>query len=537
MLRTLNTSLRIKVSSVANALIYYLQRLPLIGKQIKDRAYANLGVKRFAAVVALILTILWGFLNKLLYVGLLIYYPAVYMSEGLSQLEQQNLFLHMFVMLSFLAGAMSNSQILYPKREKYVAVRLMRLPADRYMHALMSSRYVSFLVYFLPVVTVLFGLTGAPVWQGVLLTLFMVLWRVASEALHLWVFDKKGIILIKNNAVIWLGIFAGAALAYLPLLLEMPVLSVRLFLSLPVALIFTAAGLWGIWYLARYPRYRAAVYAITQKDEPLLNLGQMMKDAQKADVETKEEDFSASKRAHGSLRNKSGYHLLNAAFFQRHSRTIIRPLYARLRIIGALFAAGLIFTFIQPDLAGSRFTALHNSLPGLVFIMFFLSIGEKVCKAMFYNCDMQLLHYGFYRERAALMQNFRLRLIRIILLNLIPGAAISLALTVLLILAGAEWTGIEMAAAVLVPLGLAVFYSVHHLFVYYIFQPYTTEFNMKNPFMFIVNWALSILCIISLRINAAPGWFALIVCAAALIYLTLAVVLVSRMGNRTFRLK
>ena len=30
---------------------------------------------------------------------------------------------------------------------------------------------------------------------------------------------------------------------------------------------------------------------------------------------------------------------------------------------------------------------------------------------------------------------------------------------------------------------LAVFFSVHYLFVYYIFQPYNEQFDMKNPFM------------------------------------------------------
>ena len=32
---------------------------------------------------------------------------------------------------------------------------------------------------------------------------------------------------------------------------------------------------------------------------------------------------------------------------------------------------------------------------------------------MFYNCDMSLLHYGFYRQPKVILKNFRFRLLRV----------------------------------------------------------------------------------------------------------------------------
>ena len=39
---------------------------------------------------------------------------------------------------------------------------------------------------------------------------------------------------------------------------------------------------------------------------------------------------------------------------------------------------------------------------------------EEFCKAMFFNCDISLLKYGYYREADAILKNFKIRLRKII---------------------------------------------------------------------------------------------------------------------------
>jgi hypothetical protein len=64
MLSTINTLFGIRTSSAVNRFIYYAAKLPLIGRRIPDKAYANPELKRALAVLVWIAMVLWGFIGK-----------------------------------------------------------------------------------------------------------------------------------------------------------------------------------------------------------------------------------------------------------------------------------------------------------------------------------------------------------------------------------------------------------------------------------------------------------------------------------------
>ena len=88
-----------------------------------------------------------------------------------------------------------------------------------------------------------------------------------------------------------------------------------------------------------------------------------------------------------------------------------------------------------------------------------------------------------------------------------------------------------------VVLALSVFFSVHHLLLYYLLQPYSAELNVRNPFFFLANLGVSIAFAVSLIAGPPAAAFAAAVGAAALLYLAAAVPLVRKFGPRTFRVK
>ncbi|MNC32092.1 hypothetical protein D3C75_804340 [compost metagenome] len=206
-------------------------------------------------------------------------------------------------------------------------------------------------------------------------------------------------------------------------------------------------------------------------------------------------------------------------------------------IIGALSAAGLLMMLAAPDTFSKLARYLISSLPVLVIAMNFTSIGERVCKAMFFNCDLSMLRYGFYRERPAVLGNFRIRLLRISGLNLIPAAAICVAVNLLIFLSGESWGVAEALIVSCAVLGLSLFFSVHHLFMYYIFQPYSTELNVKNPFFSIVNSIVLAVGVVCMQFQSTPARFAIVVVLAAAAYMLIALFLVYRYSDRTFRVK
>lgn len=535
MLRTLNTLLTIRISTIANLFIFYIQKLPLIRKFVTDNFYANLKIKRIFTVIALLLSILWGFVSRLLYIGLLIYLPVVTFGEMLSIEDQFQLFIHIFVLISFLVAAVSNAKILEPKREKYVAVKLMRLSPTRYMQASLSHRYILFALYLMPAMFFFGGKLGASPVQAVLITIVVTMWRVLSEYLHLKLFEKTGAILVKKIAAVWIVIGLGYAAAYLPLLLAMIPITGELLLSWPVLILITGLGIYATVRLATYSDYSTVVDAATKRDDPLLDINRMMIEAQKSSVASKDSDYSLERTGSNKFNSKEGYAYLNAIFFARHRSNIIEPVYKRIAIIGGVGAVGVAIMLIFDPYAAILRSNVGVIFPFLMLTMSFLSVGERICKAMFYNCDVSLLRYGFYRKAA--FQHFLLRLIRITSLNLWIAAALGAALTIIIAASGGEVWSWEIIMLWIGILLISVLFSVHHLFVYYIFQPYSTERNIKDPLYFIVTMLVSFVCGVSIVVRIPIDIFTAIVSALTLIYLFIAIVVVRKNGSRTFRVK
>lgn len=534
-MRTLSTLLAIRTSITANLFIYYIQKLPLIGKLVRDSFYANLELKKVVSVIALLFTLLWGFLLRFMYLGILVYLPVIGLGEGLSEENQLRQFIHIFAIISFVVAGVSSATVLEPKREKYVAVKLMRLSPATYMQASLGYRYATFFVYLLPAMLVFGTLMGASIIEAVLLTLLILLWRILVEYAHLKLFEKTGIVLIKQTALVWSVIFLGYAAAYLPLLLGKVLLTESFLLSLPVFIVITAGGLFAAIRLAHYSDYRGVVDAASKRDDPLLDVGRMMTDAQKKSVKSKDSDDNINLSQQDKLKSKDGYAYLNAIFFLRHRSLLNGPVNKRLTIIGAFGVIGVILMLLFRAQIQELKWSLEMIFPFLVLIMYFMSIGEKICKAMFYNCDLSLLRYSFYRNAA--YGHFLIRLGKVMSLNLRIAAALGVSLTAVTAAAGGEWLNRELLMLWICIISLAIFFTVYHLFTYYIFQPYSTELNIKNPLYFIVNMVVSSACGISIILRVPADSFTVIIFSATLIYLAVALVLVKKYGPRTFRVK
>ncbi|MBH5318792.1 hypothetical protein I6N90_13375 [Paenibacillus sp. GSMTC-2017] len=516
-------------------LIYYIQKLPIIGKLIKGNLYSQLDVKKAISIIAIIITQLFGFALRFLYVGLLLFLPVIGLGEGLSDEDRLKQFVHIFAMISFVAASVSTATILEPKREKYVAVKLMRMSPTRYMQATFGYRYLTFFVYLVPAMLIFGTLAGASFLEALLLAALITLWRIAAEYGHLKLFEKTGIVLIKQTAIVWVVIFAGYVAAYVPILLNIVPPTEMILLSLPAIIVITAGGLFAAIKLVRYTGYREVVDAATKRDDPLLDLGRMMTETNKKSVESKDSDYTTDNKQKINLENKEGFAYLNAIFFHRHRSLISSPVNKRLAIIGAVGVVGVMLMLLFKNKMQQWHWDLEAIFPFLFLIMYFLSVGETICKAMFYNCDLSLMRYSFYRSAA--YEHFKIRLGKIIGMNLLIAATVGVAITAIHAAAGGEWLSQQLLMLWLCVILLSIFVSIHHMFMYYIFQPYSTELNVKNPLYYAVNMLVSAASgvMIFSSVQAVP--LTIVFVALTIIYLVAALVLVRKFGAKTFRVK
>jgi len=534
MLKTFSTLFSIRTSSNVNRLIYYAQRLPLIGRTFKDKLYANMDGKKAISVIALLLHIVWGFVSKIAYLGLMVYLPSVVWNGTMPQEDQLSLFMHILLLLSFVAAGVVSISVLETKREKYIAIKLMRMQPASYMLASLGYHYFSYFIYYIPAMLLFTSLLNVPVLQGIALAVSVTLWRVVCEYLHLKLFQKTGIVLSKNNAVIWLAIGLGFGTAYAPIFLNWTPSIGKLLLLWPVTMVIVVLGVMAAVQLKRYSHYRTAVDAATKRDDPLLDLGRMFTEANKTQVKSKDIDYNPMVGQTVQFKSREGYAYLNALFFARHRGLIMRPLWNRMAIICALGVIGVVFSVIYTERASSLVEHWSIGIAYLIWIMNFLSIGEKACKAIFYNCDLSLMRYSFYRNAAD--RHFRQRLYRICGLNLVLAAGVGAALTGFALAAGGVPSE-ELLLTLLCVFALAVFFSIHHLFMYYILQPYSTELNMKNPFFFIINIVVSMAFVLAIILKADATVLAVTIVSLTALYYIAALILVKRWGPRTFRVK
>lgn len=535
MIKTMIQMLRISTSIITNQFIYYFKRIPLLGKILPDRSYSFGDIKTFIAVVVAVFKVLINLLGKAAYVAVMLVLPIYF---EIPKELMPGLFVNELFFLSMLFGPIAKAVIPRNTMNRYVCIKLMKMPANRYACTRMLLTHAGDGLLFLPCICVAGVFCGIPVWQGCLLTALVFVFRILMEGAFLYVFRKTKRNLAVNMPFQWIMIILCLAGAYLPVLLKTSVFTNTILLHFAVVILLLVAGAACLRYLLRYRDYSQITNATINLDQLTMTNAKAIAKTRFADVTLKEKDFTPEAVISKKAESKKGYQYLNEIFFQRHSRMLVKPVLIRLAVILAVFVGGILFVLIKPTLAAEIGQGLIHMLPAFVFVMYFISLtGERICRAMFNNCDISLLRYSYYRDKNVILTNFKIRLIKILKVNLIPAVAICLSLFIFVTAAGIDWPLNEMLPFNLSILCLSVFFSVHHLFLYYVFQPYTSDLNMKNPLFNIINSVVYLACFVCLQIDSVPKSFALIVLAATTLYIAVALLLVYRFAPKNFRVK
>ncbi|MGG7177743.1 hypothetical protein ACQPU1_09130 [Clostridium paraputrificum] len=210
----------------------------------------------------------------------------------------------------------------------------------------------------------------------------------------------------------------------------------------------------------------------------------------------------------------------------------------RLILVLSVFIATILFiVFAGKDIREKLVEGILNSTSMMIFIMYMMSTTERICKAMFFNCDHSFLKHGYYREGNAILSNFETRLKRIVFINSIPAFGIALALEIIVFICGDFEDVVKLIPTLICIVSLAAFFSIYHLFMYYVLQPYTEELTVKSPLFSITNFFIYMIAYGSFQINTSSTIFTLIIIGVTVIFIPIALVIINKVAPRTFRLK
>ena len=122
---------RIRMTRKVNGFFYYLKKLPLIGRLLKESCYAAVNLKGVLSVFSFLVDILMNLLKNLLYLFVVIAVPLINLQKGANDVQIRNGFLFGFVLLSLVAGSISNSKLLTADDETFILSRQMHMAARR----------------------------------------------------------------------------------------------------------------------------------------------------------------------------------------------------------------------------------------------------------------------------------------------------------------------------------------------------------------------------------------------------------------------
>lgn len=524
-----------------NVLLYYVRKLPFVGEKIPYRLYGETDIKKAIGAIPVVFSVIGAFVGTFLYFLLMIKLPANWIQgfwekEGIF-VDQKAVMVYLFLIFSFLPGSFLVSNLTEGAKKDYVLLHVMRIPAVQYYRSKMVLKGVKDTICFLvPLLWFGFGAESALFVVSLFFTRYI---GHAGILQHYRYSEKKG------KKVFWkslgktflmfgiiLALGYGVAAAVPRLFFDRYVMAeVVVFLS------FTLVGMFCFSKVWKYGGYTIfAKKMVSLKD--FLEQDDAVKEARAADVQIQDKDISKEELRSRKYEEKEGYDYLNAIFFERHKRIVSRAVKSRIIIILAVGLIGAVaLLFVGEQMKQKTFEAMTQMMPVMVFVMYLESTGGRICKAMFFNCDISLLKYGYYREADAILKNFKIRLRKLLMLDAVPAAIICGMILLWTLLCGeilSVWKVIPLMAGSLL---LSAFFCLFHLFMYYITQPYTEEKTVKSPIFSVVNALVYFGCYLCLQIQTGSWLFTLGVLAVTIIFIPLSYFCVFRFAPKTFKIR
>ena len=148
-----------------------------------------------------------------------------------------------------------------------------------------------------------------------------------------------------------------------------------------------------------------------------------------------------------------------------------------------------------------------------------------------------MLTFNFYRNPKVILNIFKTRVLTVSKVNLIPASVIAIGLPLLLYLSGGTTNIINYIAIPIFIIVLSIFFSIHYLVIYYLFQPYDKNMSMKSITYSIISLATYIVAYSFTDFEMSTISFSIIAIVATILYSIIALIAVYKKAPMSFKIK
>ena len=519
MFNILKMTYKIDMTYAINSFIYSIKHLPIFKDLFPDNSlYKSKKLKAVIRILGILLSSARVILYKILY------FWTIYMIA--SYLTPKNIttgILHIYFIFTTL-GIIINNKILTTNTKKYFSIVLFNMDAKNFMKAnFWSDRIINFILHSI----CLWFLIKSP--SIFIFTIFMFLGRFLGERINLLYYKKYKMPIIYNYTIYWAVLFLSLGACLLPLIdtqVSKEVVLVIDMIMIPIAIVC-------YYGLVKIDNYKL-IYKRMNTKVAALNSNQSKDYSRQAIVDIKEKDKKIDEK---KLKGKKGYDLFNTIFFERHKEILLRSAKWFATISFIVIIAILILMNTSPTLQKNINNFLLNNISWFVIVMYFINRGAIITQAMFYNCDHSMLTFNFYRNPKVILNVFKTRLLTVSKVNLIPAVVIAIGLPILLYISGGTTNILDYISIPIFIIVLSIFFSIHYLVIYYLFQPYDKNMKMKSITYSIISAMTYIISYSLTDFRMSTTMFSILAIIATVTYSIIALVLVYKKSPQTFKIK
>jgi hypothetical protein len=365
--------------------------------------------------------------------------------------------------------------------------------------------------------------------------------RLFGEALNLLMYryTKKH---FGNSPFIYASVLIFAAALYFPVYYKLP--GWNTILTNPFIITASAIAAVSAWiYINRYD-----IYAPFWRDRIQNNRKLEIQLRENMTFSGEKADFNESQKWNKGLdtqninsdkyKNKTGFAYLNAVFFDRHGKFFRNKILLRIGILlalGLMIGAMLSIGNLSFDLDSWEDVFMYA--PAFFLIICAASMGRIVTSAVFANCDVQMLHYPYYRTKKNIFASFKARFFMILRYNSVITAFIAFSVVVFMSLFFGYIDYARAGVFVFLILCMGVFFAFSDLFLYYIIQPYDSAKNNKSKTHQIIIGLIGFFAYITFKMRINLINYTIFIVALTALYLSTGIMLLLHFAPKRFKLR
>ena len=494
---------KIRNARAYNQVIYFLQRIPWLGKIVPDKLFNN----RFVLIMNIfgpIFNVISVMLGVGLYLGIILIYSGVHMEIYPELYTHRDSFICFLLLFSVLNGAMLKiNRFEANDEDDRLFIMLMHMePRKYYLAKTVSDGFKFFLLY--SVTLSLFGIyLGISLGEAMIFTIFLIGTRLLMQYVYVKIYRPNSYKAKAYNIATYIVIPLSFLALYL-LLFENPLGGQFLFAN-HLEWMFATPGLivgaililvFGFLLSIEKNYYQIARQQvnITAVEE----IEKVKKNAYTSALDVKDEDLKTKLSDDHKLEfnDSKGITYINQLFFSRMKMALNKKFrwYYLFSLIALVLVIAAVATF-RFGLFGLEMPSVEEMnhfflIPAQMIVLYacmMLNIGQLFTQFCFYNMDKYLLKLNFYREPKNVYEAMRIRFSRLMFYNL-PQIVMILILVVVAFFGMGATDLKALMILLLVVIISMTFYGVHYLYMYYLIQPYTEEMEAKSPTFFIISF-------------------------------------------------